>query len=130
MVYYANYLRYFERARTEFLRTLEINDKVLEGNHVMMPVIHVEVDYLKPLFYDDMLRIETQLRRMPETRLHFSFKIFNAEDEITTRVKTTSVFVDALSRKPMRCPEWFLKPIEHKMKNQPIKIYSHEWKYM
>ncbi len=54
-VYHANYVSYCHQARTELLRKHGINDKVLEENKVMLPVISFEIKYLKPAHYDDLL---------------------------------------------------------------------------
>ena len=61
IVYYANYLRFIERARTEALRDMGIpHAQLVEQFHVMFVVRRVEMDYLRPAKLDDSLRIATQ----------------------------------------------------------------------
>lgn len=61
VVYYANYLRYFERARTEFLRERGVDLMNWIGCGVTFVVVHVSVDYKAPAGYGDQLTIETSL---------------------------------------------------------------------
>lgn len=62
IVYYANYLKFAERARTEALRDAGLEQSALKAEHgVAFVVRRVEVDFLKPAFLDDLLTIETRL---------------------------------------------------------------------
>jgi acyl-CoA thioester hydrolase len=75
VVYYANYLKYFERARTDFLeqRGLSVAGLLKEGTQFM--VVHAEVDYRSPARYGDTLVIETAITRSGKTSLTFSHVI-------------------------------------------------------
>lgn len=68
-MYYANYLRYFERARTEYLerRGLSVRRLLEEGTQFM--VVHAEVDYRSPARYGDVLSIETTLAKVGNASL-------------------------------------------------------------
>jgi len=56
VVYHANYLRYFERARTEWLRSLDCDSRILQRDHgLAFAVRHMEIDFLKPARIDDMV---------------------------------------------------------------------------
>jgi acyl-CoA thioester hydrolase len=61
VVYHANYLRYFERARTEYLRERGLSVSELAAQGHILPVVRVEIDYRAPAVHDDLLRIETEL---------------------------------------------------------------------
>jgi acyl-CoA thioester hydrolase len=61
VVYHANYLRYFERARTEYLRDRGVSVADLAAGGHILPVIRLEIDYRAPALYDDLLRIETEV---------------------------------------------------------------------
>ena len=60
-VYYGNYAQYFEVGRVEWLRSLGVSYKSLEESGIMLPVIKLEVDFIKPGKYDDLLTINTIL---------------------------------------------------------------------
>ena len=65
VVYYANYLKFAERARTEMLRLLGIENSILQERHgVAFVVRHIEVEYLKPARLDDLLDVYLELIRV------------------------------------------------------------------
>jgi len=60
IVYYANYLKFIERARTEFVRELGVDQKRLHGErNTVFAVRRIEAEYLAPARFDDVLRVET-----------------------------------------------------------------------
>jgi len=60
IVYYANYLKFIERARTEYVRALGVDQKELRTKEgIVFAVRRVEADYLSPARFDDVLRVET-----------------------------------------------------------------------
>ncbi|WP_416236757.1 tol-pal system-associated acyl-CoA thioesterase [Yoonia sp. 67] len=59
IVYYANYLRFIERARSEWVRELGIDQAQMKADGLVFAVRRVEADYLAPARYDDLLRVET-----------------------------------------------------------------------
>ena len=104
-VYHANYVSYCHQARTELMRNLGIHDQVLEENQIMTPVISINLRYLKAARYDELLTIRTTLREMPNIRCQFEFEIRNETNEKICTAVSEIVFVDSISRKPMRVPE-------------------------
>ncbi len=64
VVYYANYLRFFERGRTEALRALGVDQTALKAEGVVFVVRRFETDYLSPARFDDLIRIETEVERV------------------------------------------------------------------
>ena len=59
LVYYANYLKYIERARTEWVRSLGVNQTALKAEGLVFAVRRLEADYLKPAHFDDELQVNT-----------------------------------------------------------------------
>jgi len=104
-VYYGNYALYYEVARVEALRLLEMSYRELEENGVMMPVVKMECNYIKAAKYDDLLTIKTIIKEMPTARMDFFYEIFNDTGELVNRGETTLVFVDMKTKKLTRCPE-------------------------
>ena len=104
-VYHANYVSYFHQARTELLRTMNINDKVLEDNNIMLPVIETNVKYKNAAHYDELLTINTIVKSLPSTRFKFEFEIKNEDEKTVCTGTSTVVFVNAQTRKPMVAPE-------------------------
>ncbi len=101
--YYGNYAQYFEVARVESLRSLGISYKKLEDSGVLLPVIDFNINYKKPAFYDDELTIKCEIEEKPNVKIIFNYSTFR-EEELLNVAKTTLVFLDEKSGKPMRIP--------------------------
>ena len=80
VVYYANYLRWFERGRTELLRQIGMPYASIEAEGFFFPVIEVSCRYLKPARFDDEIAIQTMLTALNRATLDFSYKISRKND--------------------------------------------------
>ncbi|MDG5799947.1 thioesterase family protein [Marinilabiliaceae bacterium ANBcel2] len=116
-VYHANYVTYCHQARTELLRKYGVNDCALEEKGIMMPVIEMNLKYHRPANYDVPLQITTVVEELPQTRFSFKFEFRNDQQLICT-AKSTVVFVNAETRKPMRAPECVIEAISNEFKYQ------------
>jgi acyl-CoA thioester hydrolase len=112
-VYYGNYAQYFEMGRVEWLRNLGVSYKSIEDNGIMLPVLNLNVNYLRPAKYDDLLKLKTTLIKKPGVKIEFSFEIFNEENILLTTGYTSLVFIDMKKNRPIRCPEYLQKKINH-----------------
>ncbi len=104
VVYYANYLKFLERARTEWLRSLGISQIDLAVNHgVVFVVRRVEADYLKPARFDDALVITCRLLVTGRASLEIAQRVErDGESLLTARVKAACVSSDAF--RPVKIP--------------------------
>lgn len=83
IVYYANYLKFIERARSEWVRNLGLDQNVLRKDHgIVFAVRKVEADYLKSAKFDELLLIRTELQKKTRVRLNFSQEIYRDNDLI------------------------------------------------
>ena len=81
IVYYANYLKFAERARTEFLREFDIKQSdLLEKNKIAFAVRRAEADYRKPAKLDDFLEVHTRLTRLKGASVEMEQEIKRGED--------------------------------------------------
>ncbi|MCK5815196.1 MAG: acyl-CoA thioesterase [Flavobacteriaceae bacterium] len=110
-VYYGNYAQFFEMGRAEWLRNINASYKTLEDTGIMLPVLNLNVNYLKPAKYDDLLTLKTTLKKIPSVKIEFGFEIFNKKNELLTTGYTSLVFIDIKKNKPIRCPDYLLKKI-------------------
>ena len=77
IVYYANYLKFIERARSEWVRNLGLDQNILRKDHgIVFAVRKVEADYLKSAKFDELLLISTELQKKTRVRLNFSQEIY------------------------------------------------------
>ncbi len=104
VVYYANYLVWFEVGRTEWLRHAGVTYRDVEQSGIVLPVIEAHCDYRQPARYDDELEIRTRGRLLSAVRVQFDYEIVRRRDGVTTAVgRTVHAAVDPGGR-PTRLP--------------------------
>ena len=94
VVYHSNYVDYLEIGRTEWLRKLGFTYKEMEEKGIILPVIHLQIDYKKSAKYDDLLTIETKLVNRPVVKIAFDYKIRNESGELLAEASTVLAFMD------------------------------------
>lgn len=73
VVFYANYLKFFERGRTEWLRRLGVNQSDLAANDQRMFVVkNAQINYIKPARFDDLLTIRSRITRLGRASINFA----------------------------------------------------------
>ncbi len=103
VVYYANYLRYFERGRTELLREKGVSLGDLHASGVIFVVRSVEARYIAPARYDDLLILDTRLTGMTGATITFEHILLKQDKTLVEgSVTLASVGNDG---KPIRLPE-------------------------
>lgn len=107
-VYYGNYAEYFEVGRVEAMRELGMSYKSLEDRGIMLPVLDMQVKFIKPSFYDDELTIKTHIIELPSTRIKFEYEVLNEKKELVNKASTTLVFFDKEKGKPISAPKDFI----------------------
>jgi acyl-CoA thioester hydrolase len=85
VVYYANYLRYFEAGRNEFLRAHGVRYRDFEQQHqVLLPVVEAQVSYKQPARYDDLVSVFTGLSRIGRASVRFEYRALRGDDLLAT----------------------------------------------
>jgi acyl-CoA thioester hydrolase len=105
LLHHANYLVYFEQARTEFLRTQGLTYKDMEDQGFFLVISNVEVKYRSPARYDDVLTIHTTVARTTPIRIDHQYRI-TCEGRLIAEAKTTLACVDRAG-KIQALPDWF-----------------------
>jgi acyl-CoA thioester hydrolase len=105
IVYHGNYLPWFEIGRTTLLKDHGISYRELEAAGYRLPVLEVDVKYLKPAFYDDTLTIVTTLGEKPVFRIQLAYEVLRG-DELLATGHTAHAFIDREGR-PVRPPPHF-----------------------
>lgn len=111
VVYHGNYAQFFELGRTEWLRNLGVTYKYMEINGIMLPVISLKCNFIKSALYDDILTIETFLKKEPMVKIEFDYIITNQNDEIVCTGSSVLAFMNMKTSKPTRCPDYLLKSL-------------------
>ena len=84
VVYYANYLRYFEAARAAFLRHLGGSSKDLDVWGIGLPVAEARCRYLRPARYEDLLDVHVQVTEVRGASLRFEYDVRRGDEPIAT----------------------------------------------
>lgn len=104
IVYYANYLKFFERARTEWLRELGINQSTFLEQNIGFVVRKVEMDNLASARLDDLLTVISEIHDLKRASLVFHQKIINQQQQVLCQVKVIVACVNLSLSKPCAIP--------------------------
>ncbi len=107
LLHHANYLVYFEQARTELLRDLGLTYKDMEDAGFLLVLAKIEVKYKLPAYYDDLLTIRTTVARTTPIRIEHKYEV-KREGRLIAEGNTTLVCVDREGR-IQALPDWFLE---------------------
>jgi acyl-CoA thioester hydrolase len=102
VVYYANYLRYFESARAALMRHLGLSGKDLVRLAVQFPVAEASCRYRKPAHYEDVLEVDIAVTELGHARIRFSY-VIRRGDDVIAQGSTMHACIDASGR-PRRIP--------------------------
>jgi acyl-CoA thioester hydrolase len=103
VVYYANYLVWFEVGRTEWLRQSGSTYRSLEDDGVSLPVIEAHCEYRQPARYDDELEIRTRAALISPARVRFDYEIARSDDVVAVVGHTVHAPIGRNGR-PCRLP--------------------------
>jgi acyl-CoA thioester hydrolase len=113
VVYHGNYAQYLELARVEWLRSLGISYKSMEEGGIMLPVISLSINYLKPALYDDLITVKVILNKKPAVRIEFDYEITNEAGDLLATANTVLVFMDMKRKRPTKCPQFLLDKLNY-----------------
>lgn len=112
IVYHGNYLQYLEMGRVEWLRAMGISYKRMEEDGIKLPVISVNLKYLKSAAYDDLITVATKIKKLPQVKIEFDYEIRAENGDLLVEANTILAFMDIATNKPIRCPDSLLEKIE------------------
>jgi acyl-CoA thioester hydrolase len=112
VVYHAEYLKFMERARTEWLRHLGFDHQALARNHRMLFVVtSMAIDFARAARLDDTLAVSVRLESLGKVRCVFAQEV-RRDDEVLVRAKVTVASVAAESFKPVEIPDALRRKME------------------
>jgi acyl-CoA thioester hydrolase len=80
VVYYANYLRFFEGARASYWRALGRSYKDLEDAKIAMPVVEAHCNYRRPAHYEDVIGVDTEITDVRAASLRFVYQVWRGDE--------------------------------------------------
>ena len=112
IVHHSNYVKFFEVARTEWLRAMGITYAEMECRGVMMPIVDVAVKYRNPALYDELISVTAFVDEAPMARMTFRYEVRGEDGREIATGSTTLGFIDSQTRRPQRAPQWLLEVIK------------------
>jgi len=119
VVYHSNYINFFERARTEWLRQLGYElDELAQNEQLIFVVRALSCDYLRPAKFNDELFVSAEIIKLGKTSIQFEQKVMrastnpNIECEVLAKGTVTVVSVHAIKFKPIRLPKQIMETIK------------------
>ncbi len=111
IVYYVNYLKFMERGRSEFLRSLGYNKPALAFESQQFVVTQANVDYHAPCFLDDEIDVQTTVVQLKRASMVFHQQLFNnGELSCSGRIKVANVNAD--TKKPVALPDAMYRQLQ------------------
>ncbi len=108
-VYYGIYAQYYEVGRVEALRALGIRYADIEKQYaIWMPVMHMQVRYLRPAGYDDLLTMVTTIPALPDQDIRFRYEIRDEDGILLNGALVQLCFLAATTRKRIEAPPFIL----------------------
>ena len=117
-VYYGRYANFYEIARVELFRSLGFSYKDLEDKGVGMPVIEMNSKFLLPIKYDEEIKIVTYIKKIPNSKITFTYTLFNSEGLIVNEAKTILTFIDLKRKRTVRIPTELMTIIKKKFNDR------------
>lgn len=113
VVFYANYLKFFERARTEMLRALGYEQDQLRAEAGIIFVVRsIQVDYVKPARFNELIQVSTELSEVKKTRFIFK-QVINREGIELCHAEVCVACLDADTMRPTAIPSTLLKQLQN-----------------
>ena len=108
VVYYANYLAFFESARVEYIRAIGCSYRAMEESGVVAAVTEAHCKYVAPARFDDLLTIYVRIERLRKVSMSFSYEVWRDEDSsLLTEGTTSHACLNRQTLRPMALPEAF-----------------------
>ena len=111
-LYYGHYAQYYEVGRVETIRSLGLTYMELEEVHgIWLPVVSLEMRFVRPAFYDDLLTVRTEVRELPDEHITFHVELFNERKKLVNAGRVRLCFFDSKTKKVVPAPEYLMEKI-------------------
>lgn len=111
VVYYANYLRFLERARTEWLRALGFEQTELAARHQVLFVVRaVAIEYIKPSLFNDSLQVTVELVKVGASQIQVAQRVVRGDEKLAA-AEVSVVCVNTATLQPVRMPQEIMTKI-------------------
>lgn len=111
-LYYGRYAEYFEVGRVETIRSLGLSYKTLEEEYgIWLPVVSMEMRFVRPAYYDDVLTVHTEIRKLPDAYITFHSELFNDTRKLVNAGTVRLCFFAAREKKVVLAPQLLINQL-------------------
>lgn len=111
-LYYGNYAQYYEVGRVEAIRSLGLSYREMESIHgVMMPVMSLQMRFVRPALYDELVTVRTCIRHIPTDTITFHVEIYNEKKKLVNGGSVKLCFVDMKSGRTVPPPQYLIEAL-------------------
>ena len=110
LVHHGSYVNYFEEARISWISNLGFSYGEMEKSGIILPVSKLNINYLRPAYFENDLVVNVELAELPTSRLIFNYTITNKHEVVVTGI-TVLAFLNKETKKPVRCPDYMLEKV-------------------
>ena len=110
LVHHGSYVNYFEEARISWIANLGFSYGEMEKSGIILPVSKLNINYLRPAYFENDLVVNVELAELPTSRLIFNYTITNKHEVVVTGT-TVLAFLNKETKKPVRCPDYMLEKV-------------------
>lgn len=111
-LYYGNYALYYEVGRAEMIRSLGLSYQEMESQFgIMMPVMSLQMRFVRPALYDELVTIRTTLRELPSSTMTFHHELFNEKKKLLNGGSVKLCFVEMATNKTVAPPQYMIEKL-------------------
>ena len=110
LVHHGSYVNYFEEARISWISNLGFSYSEMEKSGIILPVSKLNINYLRPAYFENDLVVNVELAELPTSRLIFNYTITNKGEVVVTGT-TVLAFLNKETKKPVRCPDYMSEKV-------------------
>lgn len=119
VVHHANYIKWFETGRVEYLRKFNLNLNDLIADEILFPITEVKAKYLHPAHFDDELEITTTARALTKVKMDFDYTVRRIGDgQILVKGYSENVFTSTKTGKIIKLPDKYFAKLEQAMSSE------------
>ncbi len=111
IIFYANIFKYAHSNYEKMISSFELDLDYFVNNNFIVPIIHTEADYFKPLKTGEKISIQTVVSRLKDSSFELTHKFFGSENDLRAEVKTVHVFVDKKSFQKTKIDETIFRKL-------------------
>lgn len=111
-LYHSHYVDYYDMGRNELIRSVGVTQTELEKeDNIMIPVLNVNINYITPANFDDILIIRTRLEEMPKVKVVFHSEVYR-KGVLINHGSVTLAFINAVTKKAVRPPKRLMDALQ------------------